>query len=172
MLKYDDNSIESIVSYAKTFIGKNLLEILTEEELKSIYLQTEKYGKKRKGLFGDLVEEYIFDITNNSRAEADFSKVGLELKTTPLKKHSKKKYIAKERLVFSMINYMDIISEEWKTSSFLKKNKLLLLMFYLYEENIEITKYKFKFIHLLNLLSEISDTRHFTNTERLANNSR
>ncbi|PIV71214.1 hypothetical protein COW57_00760, partial [Candidatus Roizmanbacteria bacterium CG17_big_fil_post_rev_8_21_14_2_50_39_7] len=48
---------------------------------------------------------------------------------------SKKRFSSKERLVFSMINYDTIINETWLLSSFLKKNKSLLLMFYLWFEN-------------------------------------
>lgn len=153
---YDDTSIDSILKHATQCIDKSLSELLTKVELGTIGTEIDQYGKRRKGHFGDLVEEYIFGIKNNSEAAPDFPKVGVELKTTPLKIHAKKKYVAKERLVFSMINYMDIIHETWESSSFLKKNKLLLLMFYLYEQDVDLTKYKFKHIYLLDLLSHIS----------------
>lgn len=123
------------------------------------YLSSEiiKYKGKRKGLFGDIIEEYLFGIKNNNDRAPDFKNAGIELKTTPLKRHSKNKYSAKERLVFSMIDYMNIIYEDWNTSSFLEKNKLLLLMFYLFEKDQNILDYKFKFVKLLDLLSEISE---------------
>jgi len=58
--------------------------------------------------------------------------------------------------VFSMIDYKQIINEQWETSSFLEKNKLLLIMFYLYIKGYSILDYKFEFVHLLNLLEDIS----------------
>lgn len=154
---YDDTSIDSILQYATQFVDKSFSTILTQDELEKITIEIAKYKGRRKGHFGDLVEKYLFGIENNNDAAPDFQKVGVELKTTPLKKHNKKKYVAKERLVFSMINYMNIVNEEWETSSFLKKNKLLLLMFYLYEQNVDLTEYKFKHIYLLDLLSHISE---------------
>lgn len=156
-VNYDNTSSSSIFKYSKQFLEKSLRDILDESD--TIYLSTEilKYKGKRKGLFGDIIEEYLFGIRNNSDKSSDFKYAGVELKTTPLKKHTKNKYSAKERLVFSMIDYMSIIDEVWDTSSFLKKNKLLLLMFYLFEKDKSILDYKFKFVKLLNLLSEISE---------------
>ena len=155
-IDYDDSSIDSILKHAQQFVGRNLSDILNDSSLEVIQKEIATYGSRRKGLFGDLVEEHLFGIKNNNDARADFFKVGIELKTTPLKKHVKKKYVAKERLVFSMINYEKIVGETWENSSFLKKNKLLLLLFYLYEPGILLTKYQFKLVHLLDLLSDIS----------------
>src|SRR3989338_5005119 len=59
----------------------------------------------------------------------------------------RKGFFSKERLVFSMINYDSIVSETWEMSSFLRKNKSLLLLFYLWVENQSILDYKFKFVH-------------------------
>lgn len=155
-MNYDITSKDSIVDYAKTFIDRSLLDVLNEDDRKKISEEIAKYNGKRKGHFGDLVEEYLFGIENNSNAEADFKEVGIELKTTPIKQLKSKKFSPKERLVFSMIDYMTIIDEKWESSSFLKKNQLLLLMFYLYEEDKNLLEYKFKIIELLNLLSGVS----------------
>ena len=51
---------------------------------------------------------------------------------------------------------MRLINEQWETSSFLQKNKLLLLLFYLFEVDKNILDYEFKFAHLLDLLNDIS----------------
>jgi len=111
---------------------------------------------KRKGFLGDLTEKYFFEINPGNISEPDFTVAGVELKTTPLKKHPEHKFVSKERLVFSMINYDSIVGETWELSSFLKKNKTLLLMFYQWIESQSILDYEFKFVHLLNLLSDIS----------------
>lgn len=155
-INYDRTSKNSIVTYAKSFLNKSFMDILNNDDIEKIRKEIDKYKGNRKGYFGDLVEEYLFGIKNNSNAEADFKEVGIELKTTPIKQLKSKKYSPKERLVFSMIDYITVIDETWESSSFLKKNKLLLLMFYLFEENKSLLEYKFKIIELLDLLSEIS----------------
>lgn len=157
LLKYDKTSRESILQYSEQFIDKSLFDVLSSTQIELLNDEISKYNGKRKGYFGDLVEEYLFGIENNSNAEADFKEVGIELKTTPIKQLKSRKYSPKERLVFSMIDYMTVINEDWETSSFLKKNKTLLIMFYLYEKDKSLLEYKFKLVELLDLLSQISD---------------
>lgn len=147
---------EEVFMTAKEVLHKTLRDIMPEEAVNKAEERILKYGSNRKGYLGDLVEKYVFEIENNGRAEADFLTAGVELKTSPLKKHRTKGYSSKERLVFSMIDYEKVISEKWDSSSFLDKNKLLLLMFYLFEEEKNILDFEFKFIHFLNLLEDIS----------------
>ena len=147
---------EEVYIVAEKALHKTLREIIPTDELAATEAKLLEYGSKRKGFFGDLVEKYIFGMENNGRAEADFLVAGVELKTTPLKKHPQKLYVSKERLVFSMIDYDKVVKENWETSSFLEKNSLLLLMFYLYLKEKSILDYEFKFVHLLDLLKDIS----------------
>ena len=44
-------------------------------------------------------------------------------------------FVSKERLVLNIINYLEIVKQDFENSSFLKKNKNLLLVFYFYENN-------------------------------------
>ncbi len=147
---------EQVLEKAKTILGKSLRKVISNEDINTIETKIGEYGMKRKGFLGDLTEKYFFEINPGNISEPDFTIAGIELKTTPLKKNSNSKLTSKERLVFSMINYDTIVNETWKLSSFLKKNKSLLLMFYLWMENKSILDYEFKFIHLLNLLENIS----------------
>lgn len=147
---------EQILEKAKTILQRSLREVISKEEIEIIENQIGGYGLKRKGFLGDLTEKYFFDINPGNISEPDFTEAGVELKTTPLKKHTKNEYVSKERLVFSMINYATVQNETWKLSSFLKKNGSLLLMFYLWIENQNVLDYKFKYVHLLNLLEDIS----------------
>lgn len=89
--------------------------------------------KKAKGSIGQIVEEGIFRYPVNSRAEADFNNLGVELKVTGLKKLKNHHLVMKERLVLNLINYFDEAKVDFENSSFWKKNHLLLIMFYLYE---------------------------------------
>ena len=152
---------EQVLEKAETILHKSLRGVIPAESLGIIEDQIGEYGMKRKGFLGDLIEKYFFDINPGNISEPDFKIAEVELKTTPLKKHSSSKLVSKERLVFSMINYDTVVNETWKLSSFLKKNKSLLLMFYLWIENKSILDYEFKFVHLLNLLEDISDEDAF-----------
>ena len=147
---------EEVLKKAETILQKSLRVVISPESAETIEKQIGGYGLKRKGFLGDLMEKYFFEINPGNISEPDFTVAGVELKTTPLKKHAKIKYVSKERLVFSMINYDTVVGETWELSSFLKKNKTLLLMFYLWIENQSILDYEFKFVHLLKLLEDIS----------------
>jgi DNA mismatch repair protein MutH len=52
-------------------------------------------------------------------------------------------YKAKERLVLTMINYMEIVGEKWDTSTFYMKCRLMLILFYLYEKDVPAIDLKF-----------------------------
>ncbi len=131
-LPYDKADAYSIEAYAKKLLKKTLKEVLIDsEELSKI--------KKVKGSLGQLVEKYYFLYALNNISGPDFPEAGLELKTTPVVKDSKRSLKAKERLVFNIINFEEEYSKEFIESSFWKKNQLLLLMFYLHEkESIDI----------------------------------
>jgi len=147
---------ESVLEKAQTVLHKTLRNVISGSEANVIEKQIEGYKSKRKGFLGELIEKYFFGINPGNISEPDFTAAAVELKTTPLKKHAKYRFVSKERLVFSMIDYDKVVNETWDSSSFLKKNRTLLLMFYLWIESQNILDYEFKFIHLLDLLKDIS----------------
>jgi len=150
---------QSVLDEAQKILGRSLRDVMIDDGVNVAEIEKKllHYGRKRKGLLGELVEEFVFGLDVNNRAEADFMPVGIELKTNPIKNHATKTFVSKERLVFSMINYDEIVNETWETSSFLKKNKILLLMFYLWLKDQDILDYEFKFVHLLDLINDLSD---------------
>jgi DNA mismatch repair protein MutH len=128
---YDPASPSSIERYAKRLVDRTLREMLAEE--------IASYGYQTgKGRFGDIVERSYFGINPGNISAPDFTEAGVELKTTPLKRVGKK-LRAKERLVLQMIDYMAVHRESWETSSFLEKNSLLLLLFYLWERDADMS---------------------------------
>lgn len=147
---------DEVLDAAQNISHKSLRSLIPASELPRIEAELERYQNNRKGYLGDLVEQYVFGLKNNGRSEADFNIAGIELKTTPLKKSPKKGFVSKERLVFSLINYEKIVEESWETSSFMKKNKLLLILFYLYTKDKTLLDYEFKFTYLLDLHKDIS----------------
>lgn len=148
---------EEVLEEAQRILNRSLRELMSEKDIEEVEKRIGTYGANRKGFLGGLVEEFIFGLKANNRSEADFSVAGVELKTNPLKSHPTKKYVSKERLVFSMIDYDEVIKETWEESSFLRKNKVLLILFYLWMKDRSILDYEFKFTYLLNLLEDISD---------------
>ncbi len=137
-LPYDDGEVNSILNYALLLLNKSLSDVI-EKDLETSF--------KGKGKFGQKVEKLYFKYEPNSKSEPDFAKVGMELKTTPLKE-IKRGFVSKERLVFNSIDFNEIYKETFKTSSFWKKNKLILLMFYLYEYDKIDFDYIFKIIRI------------------------
>jgi len=138
MKKFTPNSVNSIVSYAKKLKGYSLREKCGEK--------IENHGYKGKGNFGQLVEKFYFGYEPNSKAEADFVEVGMELKSSPLKTLKNGEIRSKERLVLNIINYLKVHNENFEESSFWKKNAHLLLIFYLHEKEKDILDYLIKLV--------------------------
>lgn len=139
-LAYNPENINSICEYAKKLINKTLREATDSPDN-----HDRDHSRTVKGKFGQYLEKYYFGFENNSDKNPDFKKVGLELKSTPLKKISRG-IVAKERLVLNIINYDNIIEEEWDSSSFLSKNQLLLLVFYLYKKDTPFLDFLIKYV--------------------------
>lgn len=144
-LNYNEKSIDSIMEYAEGLIGKTFGEIDKNERL----------GDNRgKGNLGQVVEESYFGYDINSRAEADFSHVGVELKVTPFKVNKNKTISAKERLVLNIINYMEEYKKDFYESSFWQKNNKLLLVFYQWKKELDKKDYVVKDIMLYEFSEE------------------
>lgn len=124
-LQYNSNDKKSLINYAKQLEGNTLREICSEEIASNQY--------SGKGNFGQILEHYYFGYKPNSKSEADFVNLGIELKSSPLKLLNNKEYRAKERLVLSLIDYLKIVKQDFDSSDFWRKNAHLLLIFYLHE---------------------------------------
>jgi DNA mismatch repair protein MutH len=136
-LPYDITDKKSITKYAKKLINSTL-----REKCETLIYE----DNKNKGGFGQLLEKYYFLYEPNSDSEADFVEAGLELKSSPMKQLKKLNYVSKERLVLNIINFEEVIYQDFDTSSFWKKNSNLLLVFYIYEPTKEKLDYKIKIV--------------------------
>ena len=133
---YNPKNANSILKHGEKLLGHSLRE-----------LHPEAITPHGKGGLGEAVEEFHYGYKPNSVAEPDFKEAGLELKCTPLKElKTDKSMAAKERLVLNIINYIEEAKKTFETSSFWRKNKLLLLMFYLHEEKVDPVDLVFKLI--------------------------
>lgn len=137
---YDDGDKDSILQYALRLLNTSLRETVSPER---IFAELQKPVTGSKGNFGQLVETLHFGIRNNSISEPDFPKVGVELKTTPLKSTGRG-LRSKERLVLNIIDFETEDKSTFETSSFWKKNKTLLLMLYLRAAEVQSIDYIFR----------------------------
>lgn len=126
------SSIEELLSTAKKANNRRVGDF---------NINNRSLAKKSKGSIGQIVEEGVFHYSVNSRAESDFSNLGIELKVTGLKKLKNNRFVMKERLVLNVINYCEEAMVDFEHSSFWNKNKRLLIMFYLYEKNLKDANY-------------------------------
>ncbi len=140
-LPYDIKSATSIFEYSKGLLGNTLRDFVWENY----------EPKKGKGGLGQMVENIFFLLETNNYAGADFSEAGMELKCTPLTKSKQDKYLIKERLVCNMINYCEVIKDDFEHSHFYLKCQLMLLLFYLHQTNCNNLDLEFIFSVLWKL---------------------
>ena len=132
---YNEKDITSIFDYSKRLVNHCLRDFVPNAE--------ETAGK---GSLGQLVEELYFGYGANSRQEADFATAGVELKCTPLKKSvGTQELLIKERLVCSMINYVEDWNKTFEESHFYQKCLVMLLMFYLHQSGASKLDLEFLF---------------------------
>ena len=141
---YDITSPESLLEFACLLKGKSLRQLHPEAVLYS----------EGKGGFGQTVEKYHFGYEPNDKNEPDFVEAGVELKCTPLKQIKDGSMVSKERLVLNIINYIEEYDKDFKTSSFMHKNALILLMFYLHLKGVDKLDLLFKIIRLWSIPEE------------------
>lgn len=142
--EYDETSPLSIKQYAKKLVGKSFADVCIQDDLNKINIVNEVgdahdiyENKKRKGGLGELIEEKYFHYKANNDSKPDFDKAGVELKVTPYKINKNGSIVAKERLIITMIDYMNVINEEFEESHLWKKSKLILLIYYLYQQELK-----------------------------------
>ena len=140
-LPYDIKSATSIFEYSKGLLGNTLRDFVWENYT----------PKKGKGSLGQMVENIYFLLETNNYAGADFSEAGMELKCTPLKKSKQDEYLIKERLSCNMINYCEVVKEDYEHSHFYLKCQLMLLLFYLHQSNCNNLDLEFIFSVLWKL---------------------
>ena len=164
IIEYDKSNPASIEAYAQKLIGKTFRQISDEDDGTSII--TDKTGtdygtaevsqtKRNKGNLGQLIEEKFFHYSCNSDSRPDFSEAGVELKVTPYKKNKNGTLSAKERLILTMIDYFTVVNENFEESHVWNKSRLILLVYYLYQQDIK-----------QNLDYKIGYTRLFTPPEQ------
>lgn len=132
-------NIDELLEYTEKIKGKTFGEMDTKNALKN--------GLRRKGVLGDIVETGFYGYKNNNNAEADFYELGIELKVSGYIRNKNGTISAKERLVLGMINYNEIVKDDFEFSKLFLKNKKILIIWYEYDkekspENFVITDFQ------------------------------
>lgn len=146
-LPYNPSDKKSVIEYAKKLKGKSLRQVCDSTILEHSY--------SGKGNFGQVLEKFYFGYEPNSTAEADFAQIGIELKSSPLKQLKNNEYRSKERLVLNIINYFNVVNQNFENSDFIKKNANILLIFYLHQTGYDI----------LDLVIKLVDEWSFPSTD-------
>lgn len=133
--EYDRSDPKSIEKYAQGLIGRTFRNVV-ENDTYSVSGVVDDGGFNKKGGLGVLLEERYFHYKANSDSRPDFDEAGVELKVTPYKYNSKNEKVAKERLVITMIDYMNVVNEAFGDSHLWLKARLMLLIYYLYRKEI------------------------------------
>lgn len=150
-LPYDKTSPDSILSYAKKLKWKTFSQVLEEdknlnEEQKDI-IRKQFSMPKNKWWYGHFIEENFFYYNKNSNNEADFPEAWVELKVSPYERNSKW-LRAKERLVLTIINFMNDYKIPFENSHLLEKCALMLLIYYFYDKNKADDDYLINYVDL------------------------
>ena len=133
IIEYDRRDPKSIEAYAQKLIGKTFRQICDEDTAAAASVRETdmSYGtsdvsetKRNKGNLGQIIEERFFHYECNSDSNADFKEAGVELKVTPYRVNRDGSLSAKERLILTMIDYCQVVNEEFEDSHFWKKSKL------------------------------------------------
>lgn len=142
--EYDETNPISIETYAKKLIGKSFADVCEQDDIAKAMVvremtnyEAKHENKKRKGGLGELIEERFFHYQANNDARPDFDKAGVELKVTPYKKNKNGTLVAKERLILTMIDYFSVVNEVFEDSHMWQKARLILLVYYLYQQEIK-----------------------------------
>lgn len=142
LFDYDDSNLKSIVDYSDNLLNQKFSTILevyetapykTYEDFQAKTtsdIENKKISIKSKGQYGNYIEKFFYGYLQNSNSAADFDKVGVELKVTPFKINKNDTISAKERLVLTIINYMQENLDDFYSTHLWKKCAKMLILFY------------------------------------------
>lgn len=142
LFDYDDSKVESVMNYSQNLLNKPFSQIVEEYTLSPYKTRQDFQEKviseiidkeismKSKGQYGNYIEKYFYGYQPNSDSSADFDKIGVELKVTPFKVNKNGSISAKERLVLTILNYMEENLDDFYQTHLWEKCSKILLLFY------------------------------------------
>lgn len=142
LFDYDDSDLQSVVDYSQTLLNKKFEQVI--EKYQSTPYKTyadfqsktvsdfkdKEISLKSKGQYGNNIEKYFYGYQPNNDSVADFEKIGVELKVTPFKVNKNGTISAKERLVLTILKYMEEDLDDFYSTHLWHKCQKMLLLFY------------------------------------------
>ena len=135
-------SKEEVNDFAQGIIGKKFGDLAPDKKT------------TEKNYIADIFEEW-FEKKKDSNSKPDLGVV--ELKATSYRKLKNGNFSSKERLVLNIINYNDLVNEEFESSHFIQKNKTLEIGFYQYFENNLKNEWSFSHMVLYEMARNKTD---------------
>lgn len=142
LFDYDNTREKSVVDYSQGLLNKKFSQII-EEYTSTPYKtyedfhtktvttsQDRKISMKSKRQYENYIEKYFYGYKLNSDSDPDFDKIGVELKVTPFKVNKNETISAKERLVLTILNYMEENLDDFYSTHLWHKCQKMLLLFY------------------------------------------
>lgn len=139
------NNISNLHEHANKAVNKKIQDIVYPETVQKYYA-----NPKNKGWIGNSIESDWFGLPNNTRHEADFVDLGVELKVTPIRR-TKNGWSSKERLVLNIFDFNDEYKRQFENASFLEKANLMEIMFYEFIKDVPSPELFIKAATLFNL---------------------
>lgn len=139
-------TVEAVHNRALEIVGKPMGELE-----RHLYLTT-----RGKSSVGDIFEAW-FGKPKDSESKPDLEEAGVELKATPYKQLKSGLYSAKERLVLNIINYNQIVNEDFDSSHFMFKNNTIELAFYEYLSNHPKDDWTIDYVALFQMAKDTAD---------------
>ena len=132
-MRYDKTSPEDIERYGQRLVGSTLRHRIESGDGQLADDPTAISGSSKAG-FGTVLEKQFYRINpGNASGVPDFPEAGVELKSTGLVR-TNTAWEAKERLSLNLINYQEEgLVTRFEASSFMKKNRLLMMVGYRYD---------------------------------------
>ncbi|WP_339033522.1 MutH/Sau3AI family endonuclease [Spiroplasma endosymbiont of Cantharis rufa] len=141
--QYKQDLLE-VFEVAQKAIGKTLRELAGNKLDRIRYFDNKEKVKH-------VIQQAVFDIGLMSKMEYTFEDLQLELKPVALKYNKYGELIVKERMVLNDIYYDEIVNETFKTSRFINKNQLLLIMTYIHDYEKDFLDYQIKDAFIIDI---------------------
>lgn len=138
----------------KALVGKTLSQIS-----KAIRSSDKESRITTKGHVGYVIEEGYFGIKKNNEGNPDIPRLGVEIKTCPLKYNTDRKWISvKEPLSLNIINYRkEAECRDITESALYKKNRRILFICYLHDKKANRSEYVVKHVFLWEMDKTVLD---------------
>lgn len=142
LFNYNDEDIDSIIEYSHKLLNRKFSDVM-EEYNRSLYKSYDDYNdrvvsevqdkaisRSQKGSMEIILKNISMVISQIVTRKLTLKKLGIELKVTPFKINKNGTLSAKERLVLTILNYMEENLEDFYSTHLWKKCAKILLLFY------------------------------------------